>query len=84
MIDRLIRRPEVQRLTGLSRSSLYEMIAAGKFPAPVRIGPRAVAWRESEIHKWIEARPPALPAIDLTEVTVDLDAIAVDLGEGGA
>ncbi len=72
MTDRLIRRPEVQRLTGLSRSSLYEMIAAGKFPAPVRIGERAVAWRESEIREWIEARPPALPAIDLEEVAIDL------------
>ena len=31
----ILRRPEVERLTGLRRSSLYALIAAGKFPNPI-------------------------------------------------
>jgi prophage regulatory protein len=34
-------------------------VKAGTFPAPVRIGARAVAWRVSEVEQWLEARPLA-------------------------
>ena len=57
--DRLLRLPEVLHLCGISRTTLNRLIAAGRFPAPVRIGPRAVAWRESDIRRWLESRPPA-------------------------
>jgi prophage regulatory protein len=50
--DRFIRRPEVERLTGLPRSSLYEKMARGDFPKPRKIGDRAVAWSESDIARW--------------------------------
>ncbi len=43
MIDRLLRRPDVEAVTGLSRSSLYAKMDSGDFPCPVRIGARAVA-----------------------------------------
>ena len=56
MQDRFLRRPEVENLTGLSRSTIYLMISNGEFPKPVRIGRRAVAWRESAIQSWIESR----------------------------
>ena len=51
----LLRRPEVQRRTGLSRSPLYARIKAGTFPAPVKLGSHAVAWVESEVEAWIAA-----------------------------
>ena len=54
--DRLLRRPEVSQLTGLSRATLYRYMRAGIFPTPVRIGPRAVGWPLSDIHTWIEDR----------------------------
>ena len=54
--ERLLRRDEVLRLTGLSKSTLNKMVKAGTFPAPVRIGTRAVAWRESEVLEWIQTR----------------------------
>jgi len=54
-----LRRPEVERETGLSRSTIYERIAAGTFPKPRRIGPRAVAWPASQIEAWKAARPVA-------------------------
>ena len=35
---------------------IYAMIAEGEFPAPIRIGRRAVAWRLSDIESWVERR----------------------------
>ncbi|TPM14790.1 AlpA family transcriptional regulator [Mesorhizobium sp. B2-3-5] len=49
-----IRRPEVERITGLSTSSLYERMQAGQFPKPIRIGPKAVAWSLAEVAEWQE------------------------------
>lgn len=53
---RLIRRPAVEGMTGLSRSSLYDKIRRGEFPAPVSLGASAVAWVESEVSAWIQTR----------------------------
>jgi len=50
---RLLRRPEVERLVGLKRSTIYDLMARGEFPRPVRIGIRAVAWAESDICDWV-------------------------------
>ena len=55
----LLRQPEVTRRTGLARSTLYKHVAAGEFPAPVKLTAHAVAWREHEIEEWIDSRPPA-------------------------
>lgn len=62
MNDRILRRPEVQSRTGLSRSTIYAMLAEGAFPAPVRLGARAVGWPESEIAAWLESRKAARDA----------------------
>ena len=56
MALRILRRPEVETATGLSRSTIYAMIAAGAFPRPIRLGKRAVGWPESAIAEWIESR----------------------------
>ncbi|SDY68753.1 helix-turn-helix transcriptional regulator [Acinetobacter kyonggiensis] len=50
---RLIRRKEVQDKTGLGASSIYAMMAQGKFPKAVNISKRRVAWIESDIDFWI-------------------------------
>ena len=55
----LLRMPTVMRMTGLARSTIYQMIADQRFPTPVRLGPRAVAWRRSDLDQWSEARPAA-------------------------
>lgn len=54
--ENLLRRPQVQQRTGLSRSTIYDHIAKGNFPAPISLGDRAVAWLESEIDSWIAHR----------------------------
>ncbi len=51
--ERLLRLPEVLHRVGLAKPTLYQKIAAGEFPRPVRIGPRAVAWPASVIDRWI-------------------------------
>lgn len=56
MSDSLLRLDQVRARTGLSRSGIYQKIADGKFPKPVAIGSRAVAWVESEVSGWIQAR----------------------------
>ena len=53
---RLLRRPDVERLTGLSRSGVYMLMAKGTFPKPVSLGPKSVAWIENEIRQWIAER----------------------------
>ena len=57
MLNRTIcRLPEVMARTGLSRSTIYNLIQKGKFPSQINLGPRAVGWVENEIVDWIEAR----------------------------
>lgn len=58
----LIRRRQVEQLVQLSRSTIYAAIKEQTFPAPYRIGARAVAWRVADIEKWLEARPLASAA----------------------
>jgi prophage regulatory protein len=52
----MLRRRDVLRRTGLSRSTIYAYIAAKQFPSPIPLGPRAVGWVEDEINAWIEER----------------------------
>ena len=56
MSDPLLRRPEVEALTGLSRAWIYAAMKSREFPRPVRIGKRAVRWPKSVIDKWISER----------------------------
>lgn len=55
-MTRFLRRPAVEAITGLSRSTIYSLMQSGAFPRPVRIGDRAVAWPEVEIEAWISER----------------------------
>lgn len=49
MPQTILRLPEVQSASGLSRSSLYARIADGLWPKPVSLGGRAVGWPANEI-----------------------------------
>lgn len=51
-----MRRPEVERVTGLSTSTLYDLMARQKFPKPVPITKGRVAWVEDEIIAWQKAK----------------------------
>ena len=56
MYQTVLRLALVKQRTGLSRSSIYNGIKQGTFPAQISLGPRAVGWLESSIDDWIESR----------------------------
>lgn len=53
----LYRMKAVTRMTGLGRSTIYRLIAQQKFPAPVLLAARAVAWRRTDLERWSADRP---------------------------
>lgn len=53
---KFLRLIEVRNRVPYSRSTIYQLIAQGKFPKPISLGARAVAWLESDIDEWIAAR----------------------------
>ncbi|MEZ0019812.1 helix-turn-helix transcriptional regulator [Sinorhizobium fredii] len=58
MVQTILRLPEVIRATGYSEKAIYKKLADAQddFPRPVKLGPRAVGWLESEIEAWQLAR----------------------------
>ena len=59
MRSRLIRRKEVEKYTGLKKSSIYQMAKDGTFPAGVKVSERARAWRLGDVLDWVASRPTA-------------------------
>ena len=55
-IEKLLTMTELQRIVPYSSSHLYRLIKVGEFPQPIRLGPNRVAWRETDIERWIESR----------------------------
>lgn len=52
----ILRRKQVEARTGLARSTIYDRMKAGTFPAPISLGAKAVGWIESEIDAWLNAQ----------------------------
>ena len=59
MVEKHYRRTEVEKITGLSRTTIYKMMKAGEFPRPIRLTRKAVGWAESAIAEWLESREAA-------------------------
>lgn len=51
----LLRLPMVLQIIPVSRATWYAGIAAGRYPRPVKIGLRSVAWRKSEIDALLQS-----------------------------
>ena len=51
---KFIKLTEVLAISGKSRSSIYDAIKKGEFPAPVKVGGRASAWIKSEVLQWTQ------------------------------
>ena len=62
-VQRVERIPAVLSRTGLSRSSLYALVARGEFPRPVKLSARSVAFLSDEINGWIAERAAARAAL---------------------
>ena len=56
MSTKILRLPKVICLTGLSRSTIFNRIAAGDFPSSVSLGGRSVGWVGSEVDEWIDSQ----------------------------
>ena len=46
----------VRAMTGLSEATIWRMRKMGEFPRAVRLSPRRVGWKRSDVLKWIEER----------------------------
>lgn len=55
-METILRLPQVQKRTGLSKSTIYNLIKVGELNPPIRLGIRAVGWLESDIIDFIEGR----------------------------
>ena len=54
--DTLLRLAEVQKMVPVSRSTIWRLIRAGQFPAPIRITSNAVAWRRRDVLRYVDSR----------------------------
>ena len=55
-VDRFIGEAEIKKITSLSRSTRWRLERSGDFPKKRKISPNRIAWLESDILEWIEAR----------------------------
>ncbi|MBX9346033.1 AlpA family phage regulatory protein [Chromobacterium vaccinii] len=60
-LDSLLRLPEVLALIPVSRATWYAGIKNGRYPRPISLGPRCVAWKASEIQQIINHGAPSMP-----------------------
>lgn len=58
-LGRLLRKRALLERLGISAATLYRLIQRGEFPRPVKIGARAVAWREDAAAAWLAGREAA-------------------------
>lgn len=58
---RLLRLPEVIKITGLGRDTIYRYIREGRFPRQRRLSERTSGWREDEVQAWVDSRPVVEP-----------------------
>lgn len=56
-MSRLIRLKELLTLVPLSRSTIYDRMAAGTFPRSLDLGGGVVAWRLGDVEEWVASRP---------------------------
>jgi prophage regulatory protein len=52
-----VRLAAVIHMTGLGRTTIYRLMAQDKFPSPVRLAKRAIAWRRIDLEQWSAGRP---------------------------
>jgi prophage regulatory protein len=58
VVDYLLPLKTVEKLSGLSRATIYRLIKSGKFPRPLSIGTGSVRWRQSDVIAWQQSLSP--------------------------
>lgn len=54
-VKRLLRLKQVLARLNISRSSFLEGCRTGRYPQPIKIGPRTTVWREEDINAFIDS-----------------------------
>lgn len=54
-LPHLLRSKDVRTITKMGRTTIHNKVKDGSFPAPLRIGKRAIAWEEQAIRDWLES-----------------------------
>ena len=52
--EKLLRLNAVLSRVPVSRSAWYQGVKDGKFPPPIKLGPKTSAWRESDVNRLIQ------------------------------
>ena len=52
-VDRFLRLPDVLAIYPVSRATWWAGVKTGRFPRPVKLGPRTTAWRLSDVDKLV-------------------------------
>ncbi|MDE2980877.1 MAG: AlpA family phage regulatory protein [Gemmatimonadota bacterium] len=55
----ILRCSQVERIVGVSKTTIYRLMRQGRFPRPRRLSKNAVGWPRSEVEEWLENRPLA-------------------------
>jgi prophage regulatory protein len=50
-----VRLPQVLKVFPVSKSSWWAGVREGRYPKPVKLGPKMTAWRVSDIHDLIQS-----------------------------
>jgi len=58
---RVIRKPELLGMIGLSDATVWRLERAGRFPGRIALGGNSIGWLYSEIEAWLEAKAAARP-----------------------
>jgi len=53
---KLIRYPKLKEKVPLSRSQIWRLEKAGKFPKRIQISDNSVGWDEADIEGWLQSR----------------------------
>lgn len=56
----LVRERDLPSLLSMSRANVRRLMAAGRFPVPIRLGAHCIAWRRVDVERWVTAGCPAV------------------------
>ena len=56
MEPRILRMPDLSRYLGISKATIYRLLNRRRFPKPIKLGPRAVGWKITDVDEWIATR----------------------------
>ncbi|MFZ6044396.1 helix-turn-helix transcriptional regulator [Vibrio natriegens] len=53
-ISRFVPRADMQKLLGVSRSTLYLWVKSGYFPSPIKVNGNRIGWRAADFKHWLQ------------------------------